>query len=361
MSGVTEKFRDPEAARRTAELIRKLASDRKVRIVHVCGTHEDAITKTGLRSLLPRNVEVLMGPGCPVCTVPPNRIDYMIQLAENGKIVTTFGDMMRVPASRGSLVDAKARGADVRVVYSIHDAVKIASKTTRKVVHFGVGFETTAPTTASEVLANPTPNFSIYSCHLLIPPAMSLLLEAGETPVDGFINPGHVSTIIGTDGYRSIEERFHVPQVVAGFEPLDILFAIAMILRQLNEGRGVIENAYTRAVKGEGNLKAKEMMAKVFEPVDAPWRGIGTIPKSGLRLRTEFSVFDAREKFGSESEAIYEMPRGCRCGEVLRAVIYPWECPLFNSACTPENPIGPCMVSHEGSCFISAKYSVEAS
>jgi hydrogenase expression/formation protein HypD len=189
---------------------------------------------------------------------------------------------------------------------------------------------------------------------------MSLLLELGETSVDGFINPGHVSTIIGTEGYRSLDERFHVPQVIAGFEPIDVLYAIAMIIRQVNKGRGEIENAYKRAVKKEGNTRAKAMMAKVFEPTDAPWRGIGMIPSSGLRIRKEYSAWDASERFGLEAEAIYEMPSGCRCGEVLRAVIYPWDCPLFNTACRPDSPLGPCMVSHEGSCFISAKYGVES-
>lgn len=359
MSGISERFRDGETAGRAIKLIKELAGDTRIRIVHVCGTHEDAITKHGLRSILPKNVEVLMGPGCPVCTVPPNRIDFAIRLAESGAILTTFGDMMRVPAGLGSLADAKARGADVRVVYSIHDAAKMAFETDKEVVHFGVGFETTAPTTASELLANPPENFSVYSAHILIPPAMIHLLESGETPVDGFIDPGHVSAIIGEDGYRVVTERYKVPQVIAGFEPLDILFSIAMICRQLKEGRGELENAYKRIVKPEGNQTALRLLDEVFERRDAPWRGIGKIPDSGLALRAEFEDHDASKRFDFETEASYEMPHGCRCGEVLRAVCYPWECSLFNKDCTPESPVGPCMVSHEGSCFISSKYGVE--
>jgi len=359
MLDFVEGFRDSDTARRVCRLIGELSEGRRFRIVHVCGTHEDAITKYGLRSLLPRNVEVLMGPGCPVCTVPPNRIDYMIRLAEAGATVTTFGDMMRVPAGRGSLSDAKSRGADVRVVYSIHDAVRIAEKTEKDVVHFAVGFETTAPTTASELLVGPPENFSVYSAHLLIPPAMIHLLEAEETRVDGFINPGHVSAIIGEDGYAEVARRYRVPQVIAGFEPLDVLFAVAMILRQKKEGRGELENAYRRVVKTRGNPNALRMMDEVFSAEDAPWRGIGTIPRSGLGLRPEFEEHDASLRFEVETEEDYSMPAGCRCGEVLRAIIYPWECPAFNSGCDPENPVGPCMVSHEGSCFIAAKYGAE--
>jgi len=359
MSGISERFRDGETAKKVVQLIEELAGERRIRIVHVCGTHEDAITKYGLRSMLPRNVEVLMGPGCPVCTVPPNRIDFSIRLAESGVILTTFGDMIRVPAGLGSLADVKARGADVRIVYSIHDAAEMARETDKEVVHFGVGFETTAPTTASELLADPPENFSVYSAHLLIPPAMIHLLKSGETPVDGFIDPGHVSAIIGETGYGEVARRYSVPQVIAGFEPLDILFAVAMICRQIKEGRGELENAYKRIVRPDGNLTAIKLMDEVFEACDAPWRGIGTIPVSGLRLRREFEDHDASKRFVFETEASYEMPHGCRCGEVLRAVCYPWDCPLFNKGCTPESPVGPCMVSHEGSCFISAKYGVE--
>ena len=359
MSSISESFRDGKTAKKLIQLIEELAGDRHIKIVHVCGTHEDAISRFGLRSILPRNVEVLMGPGCPVCTVPPSRIDFVIRLAKSGVIVTTFGDMMRVSANLESLADAKSRGADVRVVYSIRDAVKIAAETKREVVHFGIGFETTAPTTASELLAHPPENFSVYSAHILIPPAMVHLLRSGETHLDGFLDPGHVSAIIGEVGYRSITEHYKVPQVIAGFEPIDILISVAMICRQLNEGRGELENAYTRIVRPEGNPLAIRLLEDVFDIRDAPWRGIGNIPGSGLTIKKSFEDHDASKKFDLESEVSYEMPHGCRCGEILRAVCYPWDCPLFNKTCTPDSPVGPCMVSREGSCFISAKYGVD--
>jgi hydrogenase expression/formation protein HypD len=309
--------------------------------------------KNGIRSMLPKNIEVLMGPGCPV---PPNRIDYAIKLAEQGATVTTFGDMIRVPAGLGSLADAKTRGHDIRIVYSIHDAVKMTQKTDREVVHFAVGFETTAPTTASEIVAGPPDNFSVYSAHLLIPPAMEALLERGATQVDGFIDPGHVSIIIGEAGYRQVQEQYPVPQVIAGFEPLDILFSIALIIKQIKEGRAEIENTYQRAVKPEGNPRALQLLDQVFQKEDAPWRGIGTIPESGLQLKPEYQQYDASEKYDILVEDDYSMPMGCKCGEVLRAIIYPWECPLFNKGCNPDNPVGPCMVSHEGSCYIASRY-----
>ena len=356
MLPLVKNFRDSEMARSVCRHIEELSGGRRVRIVHVCGTHEDTITKYGLREMLPPNVEVLMGPGCPVCTVPPNRIDFAIKVAEAGATLTTFGDMMRVPSGLGSLADAKARGADIRLVYGIHDAVKFAEKLGKEVVHFAVGFETTAPTTAAEILAGAPENFKVYSAHLLIPPAMMHLLEAGEAPVNGFLLPGHVSTIIGIKGYREVERKFKVPQVIAGFEPLDVLFATAMILRQIKEDRGEVENEYSRVVREDGNPKAVEMMETVFKTVDAPWRGIGEIKNSGLALREEFEDHDASKLFEAETEHIYSMPEGCRCGEVLRAIIYPWECPIYNTGCTPEHPVGPCMVSQEGSCYISAKY-----
>jgi hydrogenase expression/formation protein HypD len=359
MFSFVEGFRDGDTALKLVDYIKKISGDEKLRIVHVCGTHEDTITKYGIRSLLPDNIEVLMGPGCPVCTVPPNKIDFTIKLAEREAIVTTFGDMIRVPAGLGSLADAKTRGYDVRIVYSIHDAVKMAEKTDRDVIHFGVGFETTAPTTASELLADPPENFSVYSAHLLIPPAMLHLLEAGEARVDGFIDPGHVSTIIGERGYDPVTERYNIPQVIAGFEPLDVLISVAMIIKQIKEGRGEMENAYRRAVKPEGNTQAWKLVEEVFDVEDAPWRGIGDIPKSGLTLKKEFQDHDSSKIYDIETEEDYTMPKGCRCGEVLRALIYPWDCPIFNKACSPESPVGPCMVSHEGSCYIAAKYGID--
>lgn len=360
MYSFVDAFRDNETAQKLIRYIKNLADgDRKYRIVHVCGTHEDAIMKSGIRSVLPKNVEVLMGPGCPVCTVPPNRIDYIIRIAKEKAIVTSYGDMMRVPSSLGSLSSVKSEGYDVRIVYSIRDAVKIAQKTDKPVIHFAVGFETTAPTTASELLAGPPENFSVYSAHLLIPPAMKALMEMGLTQVDGFINPGHVSTIIGEKGYGVISGKYKVPQIIAGFEPLDVLISVAMILKQISEGRGEVENSYTRAVKPGGTPRALEMLEKVFEREDAPWRGIGMIPESGLIIRPEYEDHDASKLFNIETETSYDMPAGCRCGDVLRAIIYPWECPLFNKTCTPSSPVGPCMVSREGSCYIASRYGVD--
>jgi hydrogenase expression/formation protein HypD len=346
MYSFTDPFRDNRTAEQIIKYIKQLAGNKKYRIVHVCGTHEDAIMKNGLRSMLPKNVEVLMGPG-------------WIKLAEKGVTITTFGDMMRVPSGLGSLTDAKLRGYDIRIVYSIHDAVKMALKTKKEIVHFAVGFETTAPTTASEIIATPPENFSVYSTHLLIPPAMKALLELGVTEVNGFINPGHVSTIIGEKGYREVFKKYPIPQVIAGFEPLDILFSIALIIKQIKEGRSEIENTYQRAVKPEGNQRALQILDQVFQSENAPWRGIGTISNSGLQFRSEFHQYDASEKYDVLVEDDYTMPTGCKCGEVLRAMIYPWECTLFNKGCDPDNPIGPCMVSREGSCYIAARYGVE--
>jgi hydrogenase expression/formation protein HypD len=360
MFSFVTSFRNIETAKKLIKYIKNLADpSRNYRIVHVCGTHEDTIMKNGIRSLLPRNVEVLMGPGCPVCTVPPNRIDYAIKIAEEGAILTTYGDMMRVPAGDKTLQDTNAQGYDIRVVYSIHDAVKMAKKTMKEVVHFAVGFETTAPTTASEIAAGPPDNFSVYNAHLLIPPAMNALLAAGETQVDGFINPGHVSTIIGEKGYSPVAEKYNIPQIIAGFEPIDVLISIAMILKQIQENRGEIENSYTRTVKSDGNPQALKLLEQVFEIIDAPWRGIGNIKNSGLRIKNKYEEYDASKKYEISYEEDYSMPSGCKCGEVLRAVIYPWQCPLFNKGCEPDNPIGPCMVSHEGSCYIAARYGVE--
>lgn len=361
MFNFVEGFRDSRLADLLVESIKQNSGDRRFRIVHVCGTHEDTITKYGIRSMLPENIEVLMGPGCPVCTVSPTKIDQAIKLAERGVVLTTFGDMMRVPSGLGSLSEASAKGADIRIIYSINDAVNMAARTEREVVHFSVGFETTAPTTASELVAEPPSNLSVYSAHLLIPPAMIHLLRAGEAKVDGFINPGHVSVIIGEEGYRSVCELYKVPQVIAGFEPIDVLMAVYMIVKQVNEGRGELENSYKRAVMPGGNRRAIRLLERVFSSVDAPWRGIGRIPDSGLAINKEFEEHDAIRRFDIEEEESYTMPEGCRCGELLRALIYPWDCPLFNTECKPESPVGPCMVSQEGGCYIAAKYGVDNS
>ena len=351
-------YRDPDLASKICRHIKRLAGEEHYLIMHVCGTHEATIVRHGLRALLPRNVEVRAGPGCPVCVTNPGEIDAVSRLAlDHNVCVTTFGDMLRVPGIRASFEKARSSGADIRVVYSIHDAIEMARKEPDKdFVHFSIGFETTAPTTAVELLGGPPRNFSVFSSHKLIPPAMVCLLRLGEVSIDGFICPGHVSTIIGLDPYKPISDEFKAPQVVAGFEPLDVLIAIAMILRQIRDGRADVENEYSRSVRASGNKKAISIMKRVFDTWPAAGRGFGVIPQSSLRPKDGCSGWDAVVRFGVESEITYEMPKNCRCGEVVRGKIYPQECPLFNTECTSSNPVGPCAVSREGSCFIAMRY-----
>jgi hydrogenase expression/formation protein HypD len=282
-------------------------------------------------------------------------------LAKDGKTIATFGDMTRVPGVSSSLQQMKTEGYDVRTVYSIDDALKLAdTQKEREVVFMAVGFETTAPATASALLADPPLNFSVLCCHRLIPPALQAILQMGEIKIDGFIEPGHVSTIIGATPYEFISKTYHVPQVIAGFEPLDLLMAVWMLVRQIKQGVAEVQNEYVRAVKPQGNIKAQQVLQQVFEPVDVAWRGFPTIPGSGLRLRRKYEVYDARLKYEDElmDLAVEEIaePTGCLCGEVLRGLISSKQCPLFGTQCTPENPVGPCMVSSEGSCHIEYLY-----
>ncbi len=355
---VQKDYKDRKLAEKAANRIRKLTEnkDRIYRAMHVCGTHEYTITHSGLRELLPENVEVIAGPGCPVCVCPPEDIALAIEIAKQPKtLLTTFGDMMRVPAGDlGSLNLVRSHGANVRVVYSMMDAITAARENPDlNVVHFAIGFETTTPPTAIELLADPPENFSVIISHRLIPPAQEFLLETGEVALDGFILPGHVSVITGLKPYMPISQKWKIAQVVAGFEPLDVLLGLVMLLQQVIDGRAEVENEYTRVVTLEGNIRAQKVMAQVFEPVDARWRGIGTIPKSGLALRSDFVKFDATNLFDIKVDPQrFEMPPGCRCGEILRGIMRPEECPLFGNRCTPENPIGPCMVSTEGTCSV---------
>jgi hydrogenase expression/formation protein HypD len=332
-----------------------------IKIMHVCGTHEQSIVQYGLRSLLPDTVEIIAGPGCPVCITPTYDIDTAVFLAKNGVVVTTFGDMYKVPSTE-SLSDAKSRGADIRIVYSVSNAVETARKSPGKeVVHFGIGFETTAPTTAVVVKDAPE-NFSVLSCHRLIPPALLFLLGLGAIDIQGFIDPGHVSAIIGTRPYEVISEKYRIPQVVAGFEAEDLVKGVLMIVNQLREGRAEVENEYTRVVKEEGNVVAQRIMEEVFEVVDADWRALPRIPGSGYELSRKYEEQNARKKFEDILEEFVYVdsePKGCRCGEVLRGLVYPEECPLFGKVCTPVNPVGPCMVSREGSCSIKYRYGQE--
>ena len=353
------RFRDAALAKRVVEKIRKLASKAgTVKICHVCGTHEWTITHFGLRSLLPANVEVIAGPGCPVCIIPASEFDEAIQLGLKGLVVACFGDVLRVPGSKMSLLEAKAEGADVRVVYGVGDAVKMAEKEKDKqFVFFAAGFETTAPSTAVEIVKKPPENFSFLVSHRLIPPAMKLLVEMEDLRLNGFVAPGHVSTIIGVKPYEVFPEVYGMPTVVAGFEPLDILFCVYMILKQLSEGKPRLENEYVRAVSSEGNVKAQELMRKVFEVVDGNWRGLGIIPSSTFKLHEEYDGFDARLKYGVKVEHGVDIHPGCKCHLVIIGKIKPTECPLFMKTCTPQKPVGACMVSNEGTCRIWAKTS----
>ena len=325
--------------------------DRPYNLMHICGTHEASIARAGLRSMLSPQMKIVMGPGCPVCITPQGEIDAALELADRGVILTTYGDLLRVPGSQGSL---ESSAGDVRVVQGIHKAVEIAAKTDKEVVFISVGFETTAPTVAAAILTNPPKNFSILSYHRLVPPAMGWLLTQGEAQLDGFILPGHVCTISGYVEY----EQFPVPQVVAGFEPEDILLAFLMLIRQIQRGEKKVENAYPRAVKREGNIKALEVMYRVFEPSNVEWRGFPIIEKSGLRLKDKYAQFDAKEKFDITIEHVTKHT-ACICDKVLRGIAEPADCRLFNKVCTPRSPVGPCMVSHEGACKIWHTYHIK--
>ena len=328
-----------------------------VKIMHVCGSHEHTIMENGIRSLLPEEVEIIAGPGCPVCVVPSREIDEALELIDRGVTITTFGDMLRVPGSERSLADAKAEGGDVRVVYGINRAIEIAEKEDNDVAFISAGFETTAPTTAAELLATPPENFSVLSCHRLIPPAIDFLINSGETSLNALIEPGHVCTIIGTKPFEYFSSEFGIPQAVAGFNPLDILMSLYMILRQIHNETPKIENEYTRAVKDEGNVIAQEKMNQVFEVTSREWRGFPKIPNSILEIKDEFSEFNAREKYDIEVKDVNEAPKGCICGPILRGLARPEDCKLFRKACNPLHPIGACMVSKEGTCNIAHRYS----
>jgi hydrogenase expression/formation protein HypD len=329
-----------------------------VKIMHVCGSHEHTIMENGLRTLLPEEVEVVAGPGCPVCCVPSREIDEALKLIDKGVTIATFGDMLRVPGSNRSLADAKSTGGDVRIVYGINNAVELAEKLDNEVVFIAAGFETTAPTTASEILSTPPENFSVLSAHRMIPPALKFLIESDETNLNALIEPGHVCTIIGLKPFEVFSEKYNIPQVVAGFNPLDILMGVYMILRQVKNSEAKIDNEYKRAVKDEGNLIAQKAIDDVFTVTSREWRGFPTIPNSILEIKDEFAEFNAREKFDIKVKEVKEAPTGCICGSILRGIAKPEDCKLFKVKCNPANPIGACMVSKEGTCNISHRYSI---
>lgn len=351
------EFREGESVRTVAGWIAKLAEGGSFRVMHVCGTHEWTITHSGIRELLPKEVEVVAGPGCPVCVTPGNEIDALAGLSmREGVTVTTFGDLLRVPGNETSLAEAKSRGGRVRVIYSIEDAIKMArERRGEQFVHFSIGFETTAPMTAIEVVRGLPENMSVFTSHRLIPPAMDFLLRGG-TKVDGFICPGHVSTIIGVEPYKPLAKKYGKPMVISGFEPLDVMMGICEIVRQKVDETHRVVNGYRRAVRDSGNERAVEVMRRAFQIGDSFWRGIGMIPDSGMVLRGEFRGSDASVRFGMEIEPEDRMPEGCSCGAVLKGDISPEGCPLFGKGCTPEHPVGPCMVSAEGTCAIVFKF-----
>jgi hydrogenase expression/formation protein HypD len=354
-------LKDKKLADKIVNDIKK--SDIKLKFMHVCGTHQDTLVKHGLDALIKKcGVEIVQGPGCPVCVTTAREIEEMLNLARTGKIVTSFGDMINVPGEEHSLRSMKEEGYDVRTVYGIEDAVKIAQNHPEKeVVFIAVGFETTAPTTASVILNKPPKNFSILCCHRIIPPALKAIVEMGEIKLNGLIEPGHVSTIIGIKPYEFLSKKYKVPQVVAGFEPIDVLMGVWMLVKQIKTGKAFVENEYSRVVHPDGNIKAKKALNDIFEPCDITWRGFSVIEKSGLRLKSKFEEYDARKRFNDDLVEIhlkeFHEPEGCMCGELLRGLVTPFECPLFGQACTPESPIGPCMVSIEGSCNIVYRYS----
>jgi hydrogenase expression/formation protein HypD len=356
-----DEFRDSELAKRVVREIERIAEGRRFRIMEICGGHTHTIYRYGLHDALPANIELVHGPGCPVCVLPMGKVDDAIAIAKHdGVILATFGDMMRVPGSEGSLIDAQADGADVRMVYSPLDALKLAHQNPdRKVVFFAIGFETTAPSTAVTLLHAKrlgVRNFFVFCNHVLVVPAIKALLDSPETRLDGFIGPGHVTTVIGSKAWEFIPKDYGKGIVISGFEPLDMLQAIYMLVKQLIEGKPRVDVQYTRAVRPDGNTKAKEVMAQVFELRETfEWRGLGWIEKSALKLKPEFAEFDAELHFDLPRRQVAD-PKVCQCGEVLRGAILPWECKVFGTACTPEHPIGACIVSSEGACAAVYQY-----
>ena len=355
-------MRDKNFTRKILAGIRKLAVEigRPVRIMHVCGTHEATICKNGLRSLLPESIHILSGPGCPVCVCPAEDVERAIFLAQQPQVIlATFGDMLRVPAEDLSLAKIRANGANVQVMYSPRDAVQLArANPTKEIVFFAIGFETTAPVVGYEVLHAPS-NFSIICAHKTIPPAMELLMSIDGLNINGFIAPGHVASIIGLKPFEIFSQAYHIPNVVAGFEPNDVLLAILMLLRQISRKDARTENQYTRAVKREGNLEAQKVISEVFKQTTVQWRGIGRVRDGGFVLQEKYSKMDACEKFKVPRPKVHDIPPGCNCHLVMTGKIYPFECKLFRSKCTPQNPVGPCMVSMEGTCQIFFKYGQE--
>ncbi len=362
-----DEYRDRTKAQALKKAVHALVAtmavdkDEPLHIMEVCGGHTHSIFRYGLEGMLPEGVELIHGPGCPVCVLPMGRVDDCVDIAERKEVIfTTFGDAMRVPGSRGSLLQAKARGADVRMVYSPLDALDLARKNPeREIVFFGLGFETTMPSTALTILqaeAEGIGNFTVFCNHITIPPTMRAILDAPDLRIDGFVGPGHVSMVIGSKPYRFICDTYRKPVVVSGFEPLDVLQSIWMVLKQIKEGRAEVENQYARIVPPDGNPQALAAVNRVYELRDYfEWRGLGSLEHSGVKIRDSYARFDAERKFAMPGLAI-EDPAECQCGDVLRGAIKPWQCKVFGTKCTPDSPLGALMVSSEGSCAAYYQY-----
>ena len=357
-----DEYRDKALCQSLLKRIERLTKA-DVHLMEICGTHTVSVFRYGLKELLPENVHLISGPGCPVCVTPVSAINHMLALTNmDDTIIATFGDMINVPGTSYSLKQKKAQGADIRVIYSPVQALELAVKfPDKKIILIGIGFETTIPLLANVVLdarKKSLSNFYLFSLAKIMPPIIKELLQTGENKIDGFLCPGHVSAIIGTKPYQFIPQHFHIPCVIAGFEPLDILLAIYSLIQQKVKQEPIVENQYRRAVREEGNPVALKTINEVFSPVVSEWRGIGKVPGSGLDLKPDFNCMNARN-FVVEIEKSRENPE-CRCGEVLRGIISPLQCPLFKKLCTPEKPIGACMVSAEGACAAYYKYSTES-
>jgi hydrogenase expression/formation protein HypD len=356
-------LKNKEFTRKIVKKINQISKEigKPIKFMHVCGTHEHTISKYGLRTLLPKEIEVLSGPGCPVCVCPAADIDKAVELGKrDDTIITTFGDMVRVPATSISLAELKAKGADIRIVYGPNDAIKIARENPNKeVIFFAIGFETTVPLIGYEIKLGPPSNFSVICAHKLIPAALELLMSQSQLKIDGFISPGHVSTIIGLKPYEIFSQGYRIPNVVSGFEPNDVLLSILMLLRQVRDKKYDTLNEYSRVVKPEGNIRAQKIIEDVFKPVSSPWRGIGRVFDGGLVIREDYQTFDADKKYNIKIGKSQDIPPGCSCHLIMVGKLYPYECKLFRNQCTPVNPIGPCMVSMEGTCSIYYKYYSE--
>jgi hydrogenase expression/formation protein HypD len=358
------KFRDPPTARALAGALARVLAEigrAPVSVMHVCGSHEQAIAKFGLRAVFPRGVDVIMGPGCPVCITDCPEVDEAVVLAGQGVHVATYGDMLRVPGTVASLADAQAEGARVHVVYSVAQAAELARTTAEEVVFFATGFETTAVATAAVILRDPPPNFSVLSAHKYIPPVMEIVAEMPGARVEGFLAAGHAATITGWAIFERFVERHRIPVVVAGFEPLDILAGLVKLLELIRDGRPRVANMYPRCVTREGNRRAQEQLWQVFRPMGGRWRGIAHVPNGNLRLRDEWAHVDARRRFRIDVSGLWDgappgLAQDCICGNIMAGIASPTDCALYGKACVPDAPVGACMVSSEGTCKIWYQY-----